>query len=107
MLEEYIRFGGFPIIALGRYDEQSAYQIVNGIYHGVPVTAVLQAYSICQIQPNPGFSDDNNYLKNTFAEKAHLDLFKDLLEQNVITADGKDITELVETAVKWLKENSF
>ena len=107
LLEEYIRFGGFPIIALGRYDEQSAYQIVNGIYHGVPVTAVLQAYSICQIQPNPGFSDDNNYLKNTFAEEAHLDLFRDLPEQKVITADGKDITELVETAVKWLKENSF
>lgn len=76
-------------------------------YHGVPVTAVLQAYSICQIQPNPGFSDDNNYLKNTFAEESHLDLFRDLPEQKVITADGKDITELVETAVKWLKENSF
>ena len=30
LLEEYIRFGGFPIIALGNYDEQSAYQIVNG-----------------------------------------------------------------------------
>ena len=30
-LEDYIRFGGFPIIALGNYDEQSAYQIVNGI----------------------------------------------------------------------------
>ena len=77
------------------------------LYHGVPVTAVLQAYSICQIQPNPGFSDDNNYLKNTFAEESHLDLFRDLPEQKVITADGKDITELVETAVKWLKENSF
>ena len=27
--------GGFPIIALGNYDEQSAYQIVNGIYYTV------------------------------------------------------------------------
>ena len=38
---------------------------INGykglLYHGVPVTAILQAYSICQIQPDPGFSDDNNY----------------------------------------------
>ena len=33
LLEDFIRFGGFPIIALGRYDTQSAYQIVNGIYH--------------------------------------------------------------------------
>ena len=95
MLEEYIRFGGFPIIALGRYDEQSAYQIVNGIYHGVPVTAVLQAYSICQIQPNPGFSDDNNYLKNTFAEELHLDLFRDLPE-----------TVYINTLRLWCK-NSF
>ena len=38
------------------------------VYHGVPVSAILQAYSICQIQPDPGFSDDNNYLKNSFAE---------------------------------------
>ena len=35
LLEDFIRFGGFPIIALGKYDTQSAYQIVNGIYHTV------------------------------------------------------------------------
>ena len=34
-LEEYIRFGGFPIIALGTYDPDSAYQISNGIYHTI------------------------------------------------------------------------
>ena len=28
--------------------------------HGVPVTAILEAYNICQLQPDPGFSDDNN-----------------------------------------------
>ncbi|MCM1412674.1 MAG: aldo/keto reductase [Lachnospiraceae bacterium] len=77
------------------------------LYHGVPVTAILQAYSICQIQPNPGFSDDNNYLKNAFAEESHLDLFKGLPKEQVAAADGKDITELVESAVKWLTENSF
>ena len=32
-------------------------------WNGVNVTAILQAYSICQVQPDPGFSDDNNYLK--------------------------------------------
>ena len=26
-------------------------------WNGVPTTAILQAYSICQIQPNSGFSD--------------------------------------------------
>lgn len=28
-------------------------------WNSVPTTAILQAYSICQIQPNSGFSDDS------------------------------------------------
>ncbi len=87
---------------------QSEIEKYQGVlYHGVPVTAILQAYSICQIQPDPGFSDDNNYLKNAFAEKAHLDFFQGLPREQVIAPDGTDITEKVETAVKWLTENSF
>ena len=31
LLNEYLRFGGFPIIAAGSFDERSAYQIVEGI----------------------------------------------------------------------------
>lgn len=77
------------------------------VYHGVPVTAILQAYSICQVQPDPGFSDDNNYLKNAFAEQAHLDMFQPLPRQQVIAPDGTDITATVEQAVKWLTEHSF
>ena len=77
------------------------------MYHGVPVSAILQAYSICQIQPNPGFSDDNNYLKNAIAEAEHVDFHNGLEKQTVIAADGKDITEMVEKAVAWLTEHSF
>ena len=77
------------------------------IYNGVPVTAILQAYSICQIQPDPGFSDDNNYLKNAFAENAHLNFFEGLPKQTVLARDGSDITSKVESAVKWLREHSF
>ena len=77
------------------------------LYHGVPVSAILQAYSICQIQPDPGFSDDNNYLKNSIAEAEHIDFHKGLEKQTVLAADGKDITDLVEKAVAWLTENSF
>lgn len=76
-------------------------------YHGVPVTAILQAYSICQIQPNPGFTDDNNYIKNTFAEESHMDIFQGLPKQAVIATDGTDITEKVETAMQWLTKHSF
>lgn len=42
LLEDYIRFGGFSIIALGSYDAQSTYQIVNGIYHTILARDVLK-----------------------------------------------------------------
>ena len=88
--------------------KQSEIERYRGLmYHGVPVTAILQAYSICQIQPDPGFSDDNNYLKNSFAEAEHVDFREGLERQWVIAADGTDITETVEKAVAWLAENSF
>ena len=88
--------------------KQSQIDTYRGLmYHGVPVTAILQAYSICQIQPDPGFSDDNNYVKNAFAEEAKVDFTKGLPAQKVVTADGEDITETVEKAVKWLTENTF
>lgn len=46
LLEEYIRFGGFPIIALSECDEQSAYQIVNGIYHTVVSRDIVKRHRI-------------------------------------------------------------
>ena len=46
LLEEYIRFGGFPVIALGKYEEQSAYQIVNGIYHTVISRDIVKRHRI-------------------------------------------------------------
>lgn len=82
-------------------------QYKNLMYHGVPVSAILQAYGICQIQPDPGFSDDNNYLKNAIAEAEHIDFKDGLTKQKVVTEDGKDITEQVEKAVAWLTAHSF
>lgn len=88
--------------------KQSQIDAYKGLmYHGVPVTAILQAYSICQIQPDPGFSDDNNYLKNAFAEAEHVDFHDGLERQAVIAPDGTDITDMVEHAVAWLTEHTF
>ena len=88
--------------------KQSEIERCKGLqYHGVPVSAILQAWSICQIQPDPGFSDDNNYLKNAVAEAEHVDFRKGLEKQSVVTADGTDVTDLVEKAVAWLTEHSF
>ena len=76
-------------------------------FHGAPVTGILEAYNMCQLQPDPGFSDDNNYLKNVVAEEAHLDFFGPLPEERVILPDGTDATELVRQAEAWLIEHSF
>lgn len=46
LLEEYIRFGGFPIIAIGDYETQAAYQIVNGIYHTVVSRDIVKRHRI-------------------------------------------------------------
>ncbi|MCD7804902.1 MAG: ATP-binding protein [Oscillospiraceae bacterium] len=46
LLPEYIRMGGFPIIALGDFDENSAYQIVEGIYHSVITNDIARRHNI-------------------------------------------------------------
>lgn len=86
--------------------------MLSGIPILTPALSIMtgkakQAYSICQIQPDPGFSDDNNYLKNAIAEAEHVDYHNGLEKQTVITPDGTDITEIVEKAVVWLTEHSF
>ena len=46
LLNEYIRYGGFPIVALGTYDEHTAYQIIEGIYHSVISNDIARRHSI-------------------------------------------------------------
>lgn len=46
LLEDYIRMGGFPLVALGDYDDQTAYQIVEGIYHTVVSRDIVKRHRI-------------------------------------------------------------
>lgn len=46
LLADYIRTGGFPLVALGNYDDQTAYQIVEGIYHTVVSRDIVKRHSI-------------------------------------------------------------
>ena len=46
LLNEYLRFGGFPIVALGNFDERSAYQIVEGIYNSVITNDITKRHNI-------------------------------------------------------------
>lgn len=46
LLNEYVRMGGFPIVALGNFDEHSSYQIVEGIYNSVITSDIAKRHHI-------------------------------------------------------------
>lgn len=46
LLNEYLRMGGFPIVALGNFDQHSAYQIVEGIYTSVVTNDIVRRQNI-------------------------------------------------------------
>ena len=46
LLNDYLRTGGFPIVALGSFDERSAYQIVEGIYTSVITNDIAKRHNI-------------------------------------------------------------
>lgn len=46
LLNDYIKMGGFPIIALSNLDEGSAYQIVEGIYNSVITSDIIRRHNI-------------------------------------------------------------
>lgn len=46
LLNQYQRFGGFPIVALGNFDERSTYQIVEGIYTSVITNDITRRHNI-------------------------------------------------------------
>lgn len=46
LLNEYIRTGGFPIVALGNFDDRSAYQIVEGIYTSVITNDISRRHNV-------------------------------------------------------------
>lgn len=50
LLNEYLRLGGFPIVALGNFDERSAYQIVEGIYNSVITSDITKRHNITNFE---------------------------------------------------------
>lgn len=49
LFNEYLRLGGFPIVALGSYDERSAYRIVEGIYNSVITSDITARHNITNL----------------------------------------------------------
>ena len=46
MLDEYIRYGGFPVIAISSFDTNTAYQVVEGIYASVITGDISKRHKI-------------------------------------------------------------
>ena len=46
MFEEYLQFGGFPIIGISNFDTHSAYQVVDGIYSAVITRDISKRHRI-------------------------------------------------------------
>lgn len=46
LLNEYIRMGGFPLVALGDFNERSSYQIVEGIYNSVITSDITKRHQV-------------------------------------------------------------
>ena len=46
---EYVRFGGFPLIAVSHLDTQKSYEIVEGIYHSIVNKDILTNHPIKEI----------------------------------------------------------
>ena len=79
----------------------------GAVLHGVPVSAIMEAYNMVKLQPDPGFSDDNNYLKNAIMEESHRIFADDLPRETILLKDGTDATEEVYKAYEWLRANTF
>lgn len=84
---------------LSKYDGLTLY--------GVPVTAIMEGYNVCQLQPDPAFSDDNNYLLNAVAEEFNRDFTEELPKETLINRDGIDVSDEVYQAYNWLREHTF
>lgn len=48
-LHDYIRYGGFPLLASSNFDEKSTYSIVEDIYNSVVIKDIVNRHSITNI----------------------------------------------------------
>ncbi len=46
MFDEYLQFGGFPLIGISNFDNTSAYQVVEGIYSAVITRDISKRHKI-------------------------------------------------------------
>lgn len=74
--------------------------------NGVDAGDIVESYNSIQIQPNPYFACELNYLKGQLAGQGHA--LKDPIEPvSIILKDGRDVTKDVLKAYQFLVDHSF
>ncbi len=75
-------------------------------WYGVDVISILDFYNTCNLQPNPGFTDDANYPRNALAECGHIGMDQ-TAPQQFILRDGTDVTDFINDKIEWMKQHMF
>lgn len=97
-VDAYREAGVFPPSEIDKYRSIT--------WHGVPLTGILESYSICQLQPDPHFTDDQNYIRQYLASESHITL-EETEKNHFRLSDGTIAEGKVAQAIKWVKDAAF
>ena len=75
-------------------------------WHGVVLVSILDAYNTMELQPNPGFTDDGNYLRNALAEFGH-EALETAADGTFVLPDGTDVSDEINEKIHWVRDRSF
>ncbi len=95
--EEYLRFGGFPIIGISNFDERSAYQIVEGIYAAVITRDISKRH---KIRNKDLFDRVVKYIVENVGKTFSANSIVNFLKSEKRTLS----VETIYNYIKWLKE---
>lgn len=97
LIMKYIRMGAFPLVSRSNYNQEDAYQIVDGIYATVVTRDISQRHNITNIDMfNRVTSFVCDHLGKTFSAKTIFDFFKSQFRSVAI--------ESIYNYLAWLEE---
>lgn len=73
---------------------------------GISAAAILETWNHCMIQPVPTFAAEQNYF-STEKAKRKIRMDEPCMPDEIILRDGRDVTELVKGAEKFLTDTAF
>ncbi|MBQ7477619.1 MAG: aldo/keto reductase, partial [Selenomonadaceae bacterium] len=73
---------------------------------GISAAAILETWNHCMIQPVPTFAAEQNYF-STEKAKHKIRMDEPCMPENIVFRDGRDVTELVKGAEKFLTDTAF